>query len=261
LPPEQALSLLRRQAERGRTLLTDPGFSPTGHAAWQNATREYLEQAFGSDSMNVMSVVNAGLVTIRDEDADEHRLHLEALKRQLPLLEGCVQQLEDRQGVTAAGTRQGYDVAQLCRSGHIITKVAIQSPERCVPFCTICGSPTMTTCGQCGDPIRGLYWGPGSLGQYRRPSYCHRCGRPYHWTEAALSAARDLALELDGLTPEERNTLAQSLDDLVRDTPRTPTAATRFKKLAAKAGVEGATALKDILVNVVSEAAKGLIWP
>jgi hypothetical protein len=74
-------------------------------------------------------------------------------------------------------------------------------------------------------------------------------------------AARELAFELSALEPDERDVLAKSLDDLVRDTPRTALAATRFKKLAAKAGSSAASGLKDILVSVVTETAKKIIWP
>ncbi len=78
---------------------------------------------------------------------------------------------------------------------------------------------------------------------------------------ARLDAARNLAMEVDGLTPEEKDTLSKSLDDLVRDTPGTTVAATRFKRLATKAGGGAASAFKGILVSVVSETAKKILWP
>ena len=62
-------------------------------------------------------------------------------------------------------------------------------------------------------------------------------------------------MEGDGLTPEE------SLDDLVRDTPGTTVAATRFKRIATKAGGGAASAFKEILFSVVSETAKKILWP
>ena len=79
--------------------------------------------------------------------------------------------------------------------------------------------------------------------------------------DSKLKAARDLSDELDNLTPDERDLLKKSLDDIVRDTPQTTVSALRFKKLAAKAGSIAASALKDILVDIASEAAKKVIWP
>ena len=67
--------------------------------------------------------------------------------------------------------------------------------------------------------------------------------------------------ELENLTPDERDLLKKSLDDIVSDTPQTTVSALRFKKLAAKAGSTAASALKDTLVDVASEAAKKVIWP
>ena len=47
---------------------------------------------------------------------------------------------------------------------------------------------------------------------------------------------------------------------MVKDSPNTQVAALRFKKLMSKAGKTSADALKDILVNILSESVKKLIW-
>ncbi len=93
------------------------------------------------------------------------------------------------------------------------------------------------------------------------PIFCPDCGKPYPWTEAKLKAAQELADGLDNLSKEERDILKKSLDDIVRDTPQTVVAATRFKKIVAKAGKVAADGFRDILVDVLSEAAKKVIWP
>ena len=93
------------------------------------------------------------------------------------------------------------------------------------------------------------------------PAFCLHCGASYPWTDARLKAARELAHELDGLSAAEKEALAKSLDDLVKDTPSTPVAATRFKKLTVKAGKGTVAAFRDILVDIVSETAKKMIWP
>jgi len=76
-----------------------------------------------------------------------------------------------------------------------------------------------------------------------------------------LSAARELVRELDKLNENERGILSRSLDDLVRDTPNTAVTALRFKQLVAKAGRDATEGLKTILIEVLAESAKKLIWP
>jgi len=155
-----------------------------------------------------------------------------------------------------------YDTAQVCTNGHVITGMFASSPQFRKKFCDKCGAPTITNCQNCNSPVRGYYLGGGiSFSPYTPPSFCPECGRPYPWTEAKLKAAQDLSDELDNLTPEERSLLKRSLDDIVRDTPQTTVAATRFKKLIAKVGKPAAGALRDILVDIASEAAKKVIWP
>ena len=66
--------------------------------------------------------------------------------------------------------------------------------------------------------------------------------------------------ELAGLTEEEKKALGDSLDDLVRETPKTPVAITRFKRLVAKAGTGAAEGFKTLLLDIVSEAVRKQIW-
>jgi hypothetical protein len=155
-----------------------------------------------------------------------------------------------------------YDTAQICLNGHVTNSSMRQSPEFSQKFCRACGAATITKCPDCTTDIRGYCHVPGvvSFGDVTAPPFCVDCGAAYPWTKARLDAARELAMEQDALTPEERTALAKSLDDLVRDTPRTGLAAMRFKKLASKAGSTAASGLKDILVGVLTEGAKKIIW-
>ncbi len=95
-----------------------------------------------------------------------------------------------------------------------------------------------------------------SMPRYKPPSYCHDCGTAYPWTESMLEAAKELADELDGISAEEKEKLKESLNDLVREGPRTKLAETRFKKIMMKAGKEGLDAMKSILIDIVSETIK-----
>jgi hypothetical protein len=95
---------------------------------------------------------------------------------------------------------------------------------------------------------------------YVSPAYCGSCGAIFPWTRQRIEAAKQLADEAGRLSRRERELLKRSIDDLVRDTPATQLAAARFKRLAEKAGYGAAVAFREILVNVVSEAAKRAIW-
>jgi len=67
--------------------------------------------------------------------------------------------------------------------------------------------------------------------------------------------------ELENLTEEDKQTLSDSISDIVRETPQTTVATSRFKKLVTKAGKGAAEAFKSILADVVSQAMKKLLWP
>ena len=157
-----------------------------------------------------------------------------------------------------------YDVAQICSNGHVINAGSKRYPEHNLPFCERCGAPTITTCPHCSEPIRGEYHVEGVFAAgfiFPAPGFCAKCGHAYPWTTARVEAARALADDLDSLSGDDREALKRSLDDLVRDTPQTQVAAQRFKRVAAKAGKQAADALRTILIDVVSEAAKKALWP
>lgn len=155
-----------------------------------------------------------------------------------------------------------FDVAQICLNGHVINEATKKFPQFNKDFCDKCGAKTITQCPHCSTNIRGKYHVEGVFApsRFRAPAFCPDCGVPYPWTESKLQAAKELAEELEGLTEEELRILAQSIDDLVKDTPKTELAATRTKKLIAKAGKEAAGTLRDILVDIASATAKKLLF-
>jgi len=95
---------------------------------------------------------------------------------------------------------------------------------------------------------------------YEPPAFCHTCGKAYPWTESRLEAARDLANQL-GFDIPERTLLEKSIEELVRDTPRAPAEAVRFKTMVEKAQPWALGAFKEILYGVVGESVKRMIWP
>ena len=157
----------------------------------------------------------------------------------------------------------GYDTAQICPNGHVTNWFASSKAQKNQKCCEKCGEQTTTECAKCNVKIRGYYHRPRvhRLVPKSPPAYCYNCGNPYTWTEKRLAAAQEIAAELENLTGTEKESLRESLDDLVRDTPRTPAAVTRFKKLVAKAGSVAAECFKNLLVEIVSETVKKQIWP
>jgi hypothetical protein len=99
----------------------------------------------------------------------------------------------------------------------------------------------------------------GGRGPYQPPKYCGECGKPFPWTETALSAAKQYTNDLDQLSPEEKTVLKGTFDDLTSDTDRTPLAASRFKKFMSKIGPAAGGVLQKIVENVATEAAKKMM--
>lgn len=155
-----------------------------------------------------------------------------------------------------------YNLAQICRNGHVITSIVRDYPNRNQDHCDRCGAPTITSCPSCNADIRGYYHAPDALNfrPYTAPAFCHKCGKPFPWTAAGLSAAEELADELEGLTEQERESLKKSLNDLIRETPNTRVAETRFKRLMKKVGKDGYESMRSILTDMVSETVRKTVF-
>jgi hypothetical protein len=155
-----------------------------------------------------------------------------------------------------------YDTAQVCINGHMVNASSRTQPQHNAPRCARCSGETITVCRICKTRILGRYHVPGvaNFTEVPVPAFCRNCARPFPWTASSLKAARILAEESDSLSATEREELKASLDDLVRDTPETLLAATRFKKLMLKAGKGTAEGLKQVLTEIARETAKKAIW-
>ncbi|MGB3364909.1 MAG: DUF2321 domain-containing protein [Thermodesulfobacteriota bacterium] len=148
-----------------------------------------------------------------------------------------------------------YDTAQVCMNGHSINPSSVKYPAHNQDYCSKCGEKTIQKCQDCHSPIKGRLKESLSL-RYVPPSYCHNCGNTYPWTQSKLEAAKEFADELDNINEEEKEKLKESLNDLVREGPRTKLAETRFKKIMMKTGKESLDAMKSILIDIVSETIK-----
>jgi len=157
-----------------------------------------------------------------------------------------------------------YDVAQICLNGHVINSSTRDFPEDNKKFCDKCGASTITNCPNCNTEIQGYHDIDGviSIQEYELPAFCPNCGKPYPWTETKIQAVRDLAKELENISEDEKKILSESIDEIVKDTPRTALGATRTKRILSKVSNPTVVdAFKKILVDIISETAKKIIWP
>jgi len=158
-----------------------------------------------------------------------------------------------------------YGVAQVCPNGHVATTAADQNPEFREAYCSKCGEATIMACPKCRASIRGDYYdyaeGVFELGgDYEPPAFCHNCGNRFPWTERKIAGAVELVEADAGLTADEVQQFRTDLTELTKDTPRTQVASLRIKNLMAKVGTSVASGVRDIVVDVLSEAAKKAIW-
>jgi hypothetical protein len=160
--------------------------------------------------------------------------------------------------------RDGYDIAQICASGHLANDSWLTHPENNQDFCIECGERTIVRCRDCNWFIRGdrldtgfATYHPG----FTVPRRCIRCGSAFPWTAERINTAKELADLSEKLSKKEIEDMKKSIDDIVRDTPRTEVAATKFKLLIAKAGPEVAKGITKAIADLIVDAAKRIISP
>jgi hypothetical protein len=121
----------------------------------------------------------------------------------------------------------------------------------------------MTHCPNCRVGIRGDYHVEEVFvlnAHYTPPAYCFNCGNPFEWTKRKIAGAVDL-LEIGAdVTPVELQQFRTDLTDATRDTPKTQVASLRIRNLMAKVGTSVAGGVREIVIDLVSETAKKIIW-
>lgn len=154
-----------------------------------------------------------------------------------------------------------YDVAQICKNGHVITEYYGSSPVHGEKHCSKCGEETISACLNCDASIRGKYHVPGVFvkSNYQSPLYCYECGKPYPWTVSKMKAIQDFAQEIEGIGIEEQKIIEDNIKEVTISSPQTDVAALRLKKVLSKvSGVMG-NKLQEMIVAITSETAKKII--
>ena len=153
-----------------------------------------------------------------------------------------------------------YYGATICLNGHVISKRDANAQK----YCTKCGKETYSTCTNCGSPIRGLVNVEGVLiignRPYDLPYYCYSCGSPYPWTQRILDHALELISLDDDLDDTSKELIKNAIPDLLVETPVTPVAAAKYRKGISKAGQIIQDSMYNLLVDIVSETVKKLLF-
>lgn len=273
--PAKGIELLKRQLSEGEKLLANRPLARDDWRAWERITKDYLIKAFGSDSSNIHEVLRAGKSPMSMErtpaqelernSANDLQSQLRALASVIEILKTDVEFESTNEGeaISKSNSNNKCGVAQVCMSGHLISGAVDESPEGGKKFCDQCGKSTITKCPSCNSDIQG--WAsstsPSYYSNFKPPAFCHNCGKALPWTKERIQAAKELAMQLDGLSDEEKEVFAKSIDEIAQDSPRAALGATRLKKIMAKIGGPIAGAFRDILVDVTSETAKKILWP
>lgn len=159
-----------------------------------------------------------------------------------------------------------YDVAQVCYNGHVTNSKTHRNPQDNKNFCDECGEKTITECPSCQFPIQGEYCSNSGgvilVGNiFYPPAFCQSCGKPFPWTLSKQQAAIQLYAEEETATIQDQNEFQQSVIEITKNTPQSQVASKKITRLLAKIGKESASAIRDILVDVASEAVKKSLLP
>lgn len=156
-----------------------------------------------------------------------------------------------------------YRTAQICKNGHVITS-NISYSEFLSDFCPDCGAKTISTCLDCKTPIRGKYdiLGVSNFSSsYEPPAYCYHCGKPFPWTESKLNAIADLLDMQNQLTEEEKKRFISCLPIIFTETSQSEVTAFKLRALFKKLPSEIGSLVKNIIIDVLSESVKKVLFP
>jgi len=148
--------------------------------------------------------------------------------------------------------------AKICLNGHVLVE---RHPLTTKEYCEKCGAIMLSVCPNCNSKIREWNFNNvvmTSTPKFTKPMYCKTCGMPYPWTKAALEATTLMIQEDAELSELERKNLADSLPDIIAETPKTKVATIRIKKALLTAGEFTSEAIRQFIIDFGCELAKSL---
>jgi len=153
---------------------------------------------------------------------------------------------------------EGYDVAQICINGHVITSMAITSPNFRQEYCKKCGSKTIMNCSNCQKPIKGYYHVSGVIGtfKYHAPKFCDSCGQPFPWIGTKIETSKELIELVETISIEEKEDFQESIVELIKETVKVPVAKVKVKKYLDKIDKEISDSIRDVLKDILNKELK-----
>ena len=91
------------------------------------------------------------------------------------------------------------------------------------------------------------------------PSFCIACGKPFHWFETRVQAAKKLADMHEDLDDKDKEVLKPSFDDLIQDNAMSEVAAAKIKEQLRKLRQGAKDQLYKAAVDIASETAKKIL--
>ena len=132
-------------------------------------------------------------------------------------------------------------------------------------FCPQCGSQTFYSCPSCGEPIRGKYFEYDTLfvpePPDQTPFYCHNCGKPYPWTQKIIDNAIELLSLDENLDSDTKSIIKNAIPNLLVDTPETPVSVAKYRSAMSKTGQIVKDSMRQLLIDIITESAKKIIYP
>lgn len=153
-----------------------------------------------------------------------------------------------------------YRNATICINGHVLST----SDSNTQAKCSKCGNEAISSCGNCGTAIRGsLIYPSNYIGFYNFnfPNYCHNCGEPYPWTSLILDNVIELMALEDDVDDNVKEIIKNSIPGLLVDSPKTPLSVAKYQKNIGKFSDPIKNGLYQILIDVVSESVKKILFP
>ena len=163
--------------------------------------------------------------------------------------------------ITKGGIFMPYNTATICLNGHVISECNANHQK----YCSQCGTETYSFCPKCNSPIRGTYDTPGVIvlgnRSYKLPYYCYECGAPYPWTQKILDNSIELLALDEDLDAASKELIKNAIPELIVDTTTTPIAIAKYRKGIASAGKILKDSLRQLLIDIVSETSKNILFP